>query len=119
MFISAGHPTVLVLLLRRTGGIFALMLALGTLLGTAFGMAAAGWLSGLIWMRDAGGGGNGGAAGLLPRAATDRTGAGNDRQLPAHLPMIITCLGATPLAHRVENRYTPPFLPVPLGETGS
>jgi H+/Cl- antiporter ClcA len=30
------------------------------------------------------------------------------------LPMIITCLGATLLAQfLVENRYTPPFLPVP------
>ena len=30
------------------------------------------------------------------------------------LPMIITCLGATLLAQFwVENRYTPPFLPVP------
>ncbi len=86
MFISRVITTVLCFSSGAPGGIFAPMLALGTLLGTAFGMAAA--VGFPAYHLDAG---TFAVAGMgrcwrpPARAAyRDRTGAGNDRQLPAH-----------------------------------
>ena len=85
MFISRVITTVLCFS-GAPGGIFAPMLALGTLLGTAFGMAAA--VGFPAYHLDAGTFAVAGMGALLAAPARaayrDRTGAGNDRQLPAH-----------------------------------
>jgi len=101
MFISRVVTTVLCFSSGAPGGIFAPMLALGTLLGTAFGMAAA--VSFPAYHLDAGTFAVAGMGALL--AASLRaplTGIVLVLEMTDNyqliLPMIITCLGATLLA---------------------
>lgn len=101
MFISRVITTVLCFSSGAPGGIFAPMLALGTLLGTAFGMAAA--VGFPAYHLDAGTFAVAGMGALL--AASLRaplTGIVLVLEMTDNyqliLPMIITCLGATLLA---------------------
>ncbi len=101
MFISRVITTVLCFSSGAPGGIFAPMLALGTLLGTAFGMAAE--VSFPAYHLDAGTFAVAGMGALL--AASLRaplTGIVLVLEMTDNyqliLPMIITCLGATLLA---------------------
>ncbi len=83
----AGYHDRAVLLLRRTGRHICPDAGAGNAAGHGVWHGGSGWLPGLSSGRgDVCGGGNGGAAGGLPARAAyrDRTGAGNDRQLPAH-----------------------------------
>ncbi|ALB53849.1 H(+)/Cl(-) exchange transporter ClcA [Cronobacter universalis] len=101
IFIARVVTTVLCFSSGAPGGIFAPMLALGTLLGSAFGMACAAWFP--EWHLQAGTFAIAGMGALL--AASVRapiTGIVLVLEMTDNyqliLPMIITCLGATLLA---------------------
>ncbi|NDJ58854.1 H(+)/Cl(-) exchange transporter ClcA [Enterobacteriaceae bacterium 4M9] len=101
IFIARVVTTVLCFASGAPGGIFAPMLALGTLLGTAFGMACAAWFP--AYQLDAGTFAIAGMGALF--AASVRaplTGIVLVLEMTDNyqliLPMIITCLGATLLA---------------------
>lgn len=101
IFIARVVTTVLCFSSGAPGGIFAPMLALGTLLGTAFGMASAAWFP--AYHLDAGTFAIAGMGALF--AASVRaplTGIVLVLEMTDNyqliLPMIITCLGATLLA---------------------
>ncbi len=101
IFIARVVTTVLCFSSGAPGGIFAPMLALGTLLGSAFGMACAAWFP--DWHLQAGTFAIAGMGALL--AASVRapiTGIVLVLEMTDNyqliLPMIITCLGATLLA---------------------
>lgn len=101
IFFARVMTTLLCFSSGAPGGIFAPMLALGTLLGTAFGMAAAAWFP--AYHLDAGTFAIAGMGALL--AASLRaplTGILLVLEMTDNyqliLPMIITCLGATLLA---------------------
>ncbi|EPE7163907.1 H(+)/Cl(-) exchange transporter ClcA [Cronobacter sakazakii] len=101
IFIARVVTTVFCFSSGAPGGIFAPMLALGTLLGSAFGMACAAWFP--QWQLQAGTFAIAGMGALL--AASVRapiTGIVLVLEMTDNyqliLPMIITCLGATLLA---------------------
>ncbi len=101
IFIARVVTTVLCFASGAPGGIFAPMLALGTLLGTAFGMACAAWFP--AYQLEAGTFAIAGMGALF--AASVRaplTGIVLVLEMTDNyqliLPMIITCLGATLLA---------------------
>ncbi len=101
IFIARVVTTVLCFASGAPGGIFAPMLALGTLLGTAFGMACTAWFP--AYQLDAGTFAIAGMGALF--AASVRaplTGIVLVLEMTDNyqliLPMIITCLGATLLA---------------------
>ncbi|MDU2938685.1 MAG: H(+)/Cl(-) exchange transporter ClcA [Enterobacteriaceae bacterium] len=107
IFITRVVTTLLCFCSGAPGGIFAPMLALGTLLGTAFGMAAAGIFP--AYHLDAGTFAIAGMGALL--AASVRaplTGTVLVLEMTDNyqliLPMIITCLGATLLAQFVGGK---------------
>jgi CIC family chloride channel protein len=101
IFVARVITTVLCFSSGAPGGIFAPMLALGTLLGTAFGMACASWFPG--YHLDAGTFAIAGMGALFAACVrAPLTGIVLVLEMTDNyqliLPMIITCLGATLLA---------------------
>ncbi|KNC06624.1 H(+)/Cl(-) exchange transporter ClcA [Klebsiella sp. RIT-PI-d] len=107
IFITRVVTTLLCFCSGAPGGIFAPMLALGTLLGTAFGMAAAGIFP--AYHLDAGTFAIAGMGALLAGSVrAPLTGTILVLEMTDNyqliLPMIITCLGATLLAQFVGGK---------------
>lgn len=107
IFITRVITTVLCFSSGAPGGIFAPMLALGTLLGTAFGMACIAWFP--QWQLEPGTFAIAGMGALF--AASVRaplTGIVLVLEMTDNyqliLPMIITCLGATLLAQMLGGK---------------